>query len=59
MVIIDILDVNEHTPVFEAPKKRVTLREDSFVGTIVTSVQAYDGDSENLPSYRKSNVEVL
>ncbi|XP_077973448.1 protocadherin beta-11-like isoform X2 [Styela clava] len=43
---VAVLDENEHAPKFRASTQRVTVLEDSPPGTLVTTVRAYDADSE-------------
>ncbi|KAM9456188.1 protocadherin 1 gamma 32 [Clarias gariepinus] len=44
LVFVNILDINDNAPEFEKPLKRVTLLENSPVGTLVTSLSAFDAD---------------
>lgn len=43
-LFVNILDVNDNAPEFDKPLQRVTLLENSPVGTLVTSLIAFDAD---------------
>lgn len=43
-IFMNVLDVNDNAPGFDKPTKRVTLLENSPVGTFVTSLNASDAD---------------
>ncbi|KAI4899904.1 hypothetical protein NFI96_019483 [Prochilodus magdalenae] len=45
LLLIKILDVNDNAPVFDEPVKRVSLLENSPVGTVVAKLNATDVDS--------------
>lgn len=45
LLLVTVLDVNDNAPVFEEPVKRVSLLENSPVGTIVAKLNATDVDS--------------
>ncbi|XP_055958239.1 protocadherin Fat 4 [Patella vulgata] len=44
-VIVQVLPVNENTPVFAAIATPYTIREDESIGTVVDTIAASDGDS--------------
>lgn len=44
LLIVNILDINDNAPEFDKPLKRITLLENSPVGTLVTSLTASDSD---------------
>lgn len=43
-IFVNILDINDNAPEFDKPLKRVTILENSPVGTLVTSLTALDAD---------------
>ncbi|XP_058263769.1 protocadherin gamma-C5-like isoform X2 [Hemibagrus wyckioides] len=45
LLLITVLDVNDNPPVFEEPVKRVSLSENSPIGTVVAKLNATDADS--------------
>lgn len=45
LLLITVLDVNDNPPVFEEPVKRVSLLENSPIGTVVAKLNATDADS--------------
>ncbi|XP_017340845.2 protocadherin gamma-C5 isoform X2 [Ictalurus punctatus] len=45
LLLITVLDVNDNAPVFEEPVKRVSLLENSPIGTTVVKLNATDVDS--------------
>ncbi|XP_036431575.1 protocadherin gamma-C5-like isoform X1 [Colossoma macropomum] len=45
LLLIKILDVNDNAPVFDEPVKKVSLLENSPVGTVVAKLNATDADS--------------
>ncbi|XP_066525887.1 protocadherin gamma-C5-like isoform X1 [Hoplias malabaricus] len=45
LLLIKILDVNDNAPVFDEPVKRVSLLENSPLGTVVAKLNATDADS--------------
>lgn len=45
LLLVTVLDVNDNAPVFDEPVKRVSLLENSPVGTIVAKLNATDVDS--------------
>lgn len=47
LLLIKILDVNDNSPVFDEPVKKVRLLENVARGTLVTKLNATDADSSN------------
>lgn len=45
LLLISVLDVNDNAPAFDEPVKRVTLLENSPIGTVVAKLNATDVDS--------------
>ncbi|XP_062846863.1 protocadherin gamma-C5-like isoform X1 [Trichomycterus rosablanca] len=45
LLLITVLDVNDNAPAFDEPVKRVTLLENSPIGTVVAKLNATDVDS--------------
>lgn len=44
LLFVNILNINDNAPRFDMPLKRVTLLENSPVGTLVTSLWAFNAD---------------
>ncbi|XP_060751269.1 protocadherin gamma-C5-like isoform X50 [Tachysurus vachellii] len=44
LLFVNVLDINDNAPEFDKPQKRGTLLENSPVGTLVTSLTAFDAD---------------
>ena len=53
---INVLDVNEHSPVFDKSEYQVTINENFTVEQKIISVNAKDYDSLNEPVYSLNEV---
>ncbi|XP_039255860.2 protocadherin alpha-4-like [Styela clava] len=53
-VTVIILDENEVPPKIHTPFERVVLKEDAYLGTVVTTIIASDADAVNGPGFTKN-----
>ena len=51
-----VLDENDNAPVFSSSGKSIALREDTDIGTVVSSVHATDRDSQLPPAIQLTEV---
>ncbi|CAK8674923.1 unnamed protein product [Clavelina lepadiformis] len=51
-ITMKIMDVNDNPPVIHCPRIALSFSEDKKIGSILTTVNATDGDSVNKPSFR-------
>ena len=56
---INVLDVNEHSPVFDKSEYQVTINENFTIGQKIISVNAKDYDSLNEPVYFINEVRLF
>ena len=56
---INVLDVNEHSPVFDKSEYQVTVNENFTIGQKILSVNAKDYDSLNEPVYSINEVRLF
>ena len=54
-----ILDVNEHSPIFDKSEYQVAINENLTVGQTIISVNAKDYDDINGPSFFNNEVSVV
>lgn len=56
---IIVLDVNEHSPIFDKNEYQTTISEKLTVGQAIISVNAEDYDSNNEPCYFNNEVSLM
>lgn len=56
-VVVNVVDLNDHVPVFSPDYYEVHMKENSPVGTHVLQVQAYDSDSADYGQVTYSNLQ--
>ena len=49
--VIDVVDLNDHSPILLVPSNEVMLREDTAVGTLVSTVTTNDVDRYQIATY--------
>ena len=54
-----VLDVNEHSPIFDKSEYQVAINENLTVGQTILSVNTKDYDDINGPSYFNNEVSVM